>query len=65
MQHIICVRDELVLAAHPEVDSPHILFQREGESGAVRVYLNEVRYLADAMRDMAAQIAGHVVGDDK
>jgi hypothetical protein len=32
---------------------------------SVRVRLNEVRYLADAMPDMAAQITGHVVGDDE
>jgi hypothetical protein len=31
----------------------------------VRVHLNAVRYLAAAMRDMAAQIAGHVVGDEE
>ena len=51
-----------MLKAHPESDNSHILLRREGESGVVRVYLNEVRYLADAMLDMAAQIAGHAVG---
>ncbi|MBN1247495.1 MAG: hypothetical protein JXC32_07535 [Anaerolineae bacterium] len=65
MQHTIYIRDELVLRAHLEGDSPHTLLRREGESGAVRIQVNEVRYLADAMLDMAAQIAGQVVGDDE
>jgi hypothetical protein len=47
MQRTIYIRDELVLEAHPE--GPHILLRREGEPDAVRIYLNEVRYLADAM----------------
>jgi len=44
MQHTIYIADELVLEAHP--DGPYILLRREGQPGAVRVYLNEVRYLA-------------------
>jgi len=52
----ICIRDELVLEAHP--DGPYILLRREGEPGTVRVYLNGVRYLADAMCSMAAEMAG-------
>ena len=41
---------------------PHIALRRESEPGAVRIHLNEVRYLADAMRDRAAQSVGRVVG---
>ena len=52
----IYIRDELVLEAHP--DGPYILLRREGLPGTVRVYLNEVRYLADALCTMAVQAAG-------
>ena len=52
-----------MLETHP--DGPYILPRREGEPGAVRIYLNEVRYLAEAMCAMAAGIAGLVVGDDE
>jgi hypothetical protein len=55
MQYTIYIRDELVLEAHPESDGPHILLRREGEPGSVRIYLNEVRYLAAAMRMIAAE----------
>jgi hypothetical protein len=54
----IYIRDELVLEAHPQGDSPHILLRREGEGDAVRIYLNEVRYLADVLCAMAAELAG-------
>ena len=64
MQSTIYIRDELVLEAHPDSDNPHILIRREGEADAVRVYLNEVRYLTDAMHSMAAEIAGSLAGDD-
>ena len=45
----------VVLEAHP--DGPYILLRREGEPGSVRVHLNEVRYLADALCSMAAEMA--------
>ena len=64
MQHTIYIRDELVLDAHPEGDRPHVLVRREGEPGSVCAHLNEVRYLADAMCSMAAEMAGHIAGDD-
>ena len=51
----IYIRDELALEAHP--DGPYILLRREGEPGTVRVCLNEVRYLADALCSMAAEMA--------
>ena len=41
MQPIIYTRDELVLEAHP--DGPYIPYRRQGEPGAVCIYLNEVR----------------------
>ena len=59
MQHLIHIRDELVL----EADEPHILLRREGEPGMVRVYLNEVRYLISALGSMAAEMARVIVGD--
>jgi hypothetical protein len=62
MQDIIYIADELVLEAHP--DGPYILLRREGEPGDVRVYLNEVRYLADALCSMAAGMVGAIVGDE-
>jgi hypothetical protein len=61
-QDTIHIRDELVLVAHP--DGRHILLRREGEPGAVRIYLDEVRYLADAVCAMAAEMGGSVVGDE-
>jgi hypothetical protein len=64
MQDIIYIRDELVLEAGPELDAPHILLRRLDGPGTVKVYLNEVRYLADAMCSMAAGVAGRLVGDD-
>ena len=54
MHHTICIRDELIL----EADAPHILLRRAGEPSVVRIYLNEVRYLADALCSMAAEMAG-------
>jgi hypothetical protein len=63
VQDIIYIADELVLEAHPE--GPYILLRREGEPGSVRVYLNEVRYLADALCLMAAGVVGAIVGDDE
>lgn len=63
MKDTIYIRDQLVLEAHPE--GPYILIRREGEPGSVRVYLNEVRYLADAMWSMAAEMAGSIVGDEE
>jgi len=63
MQDTIHIGDGLVLEARP--DGRYILLRREGEPGAVCIYLNEVRHLADAMCEMAAGIAGHVVGDDE
>jgi len=59
VQQTIYTRDELVLEARPE--GRYILLRREGEHGSVRVYLNEVRYLADAVCTMAAEMAGSVV----
>ena len=55
MQPIIYIRGELVLEAHP--DGPYILLRREGELGSVRVHLNEVRYLADVLWSMTAEVA--------
>ena len=63
MKHSLRIRDELVLEAHP--DGMHILLRREGEAAPVRIYLNEVRYLADAMCVMAAEVAGFVVGGEE
>jgi hypothetical protein len=63
MQHTIYIRDELVLEAHP--DGPYILPRSEGKPGAVRIFLNEVRHLADAMCEMAARMAGLVAGDEE
>jgi hypothetical protein len=63
MQDIIHIRDELVLEAPP--DGPYILLRRDGEPGAVRIYLNEVRYLADAVSKMAAEMAECIVGDER
>jgi len=48
----------VVLEAHP--DGPYILLRREGEPGSVRVHLNEVRYLAEAMCTTAAAGARRV-----
>jgi hypothetical protein len=59
------IQAPLVRRGTSQKRKPHIRLRREGKPGAVPVYLNEVRYLADAMLDMAAQIAGHVVGDDE
>jgi hypothetical protein len=59
----IYIRDELVLEAHPE--GPHIVIRREEEPGSVRVYLNEVRYMADVLCSMAAEMAGYRIGDDE
>ena len=63
MPNTIYIRDELVLEAGLDADGPHILLRREGEPGTVRVYLNEVRYLADALCSMAADTAGAAAGD--
>jgi hypothetical protein len=63
VQHTIYIRDELVLEAHLDADTPHILISRAGEPQTVRIYLNEVRYLADALCLMAAEMAGRVAGD--
>jgi hypothetical protein len=61
MQRTIYIRDELVLEAHP--DGPHLLLRRQGEPGAVRIHLNEVRYLADAMCAMAAEVVGFLAAN--
>ena len=63
MQHTIHIRDELVLEAHLDAGEPHILLRREGEPGAARVYLGDVRYLMSALGSMAAEMAGVIVGD--
>ena len=63
MKDTIYIRDELVLEAYPDPDNPHIRLRREGEPSTVRVYLNEVRYLAEAMCAMAAEMAGFLAGD--
>jgi hypothetical protein len=52
-----------VLETHP--DGPYILLRREGGPGAVRIYLTEVRHLADAVCEMAAEMAVRIlVGND-
>jgi hypothetical protein len=56
-------RNESLLEACPDAVAPHILLKRAGEPDTVRIYLNEVRYLADAMCSMAGRVAGRVVGD--
>jgi hypothetical protein len=61
MQDTIHIGDGLVLEAHS--DGPYILLGREGESIAVRIFVHEVRYLADAMCEMAAGIAEPLTGD--
>jgi hypothetical protein len=58
MQQAIYIRDELALEAHLDGDQPHIPIRQEGELDAVKVYLDEVRYLADARCPMAAEMAG-------
>ena len=63
MQHLIYIRDELVLQAHFDADEPHILLRREGEPGTVQVYLGDVRYLISALASMAAEMAGLIVED--
>jgi hypothetical protein len=63
MQPTIYTRDELVLEAHP--DGPYILLRREGESSSVRVHLKQVRYLADVLCAMAAEVAGCLAGDEE
>jgi hypothetical protein len=63
MQDVIYIREELVLEAHP--DGRYILLRREGEPGVVRIYLNEVRHLADAMCAMAAGMAGLLAVDSE
>jgi hypothetical protein len=65
MQDTIYIRDELVLEAQREPDGPHILLRRLDEPGTVCAYLNEVRYMADAMCSMAADVAGMIAGDDE
>ncbi|MBN1250276.1 MAG: hypothetical protein JXC32_21610 [Anaerolineae bacterium] len=59
IQNTIHIRDGFVL----EADEPHILLRREGEPGAVRVYLGDVRYLMSALGSMAAEMVGVIVGD--
>lgn len=61
MQHTIYIRDELVLEAC--LDGRYILLRREGEPASVRICLNDVRYLADALCSMAAEMAGVMAGD--
>jgi hypothetical protein len=43
-----------IIEAHS--GAPHILLRSAGEPDTVRVYLNEVRYLADALYSMVAEI---------
>jgi hypothetical protein len=62
VQHTIYIRDELVLEAH--LDRLYILLRRECAPDSVRICLNEVRYLADALCSMAAEMAGVTTGDD-
>ena len=50
--------------AHSDRDNPYVLVWREGESGTVRMVLDEVRYLADALASMAAEIAEVVSESD-
>ena len=63
MQDTVHIGDGVVLEAHP--DGLHILLRREGEPGAVCIHLNEVRHLVDAICSMAAEMAGHVAGDEE
>jgi len=46
---------------HPA--APYVLLRRE-DVRTIRIYLNEVRYLAEAMCSMAAEVAGMITGDD-
>ncbi len=62
MEDIIHVGHGLVLEACP--DGPHILLRREGEPGAVRIFLNEVRYLADAMCARAESFCARTSGTE-
>ena len=62
MQDTVHIGAGLVLEAH--ADGLYIVLRREGERVAVRIFLDEVRHLADAMCSMAAEMAGHVAGDD-
>jgi hypothetical protein len=55
---IIHIRDELVLEAHLDADEPLALPAEGGEPDAVRMYLNEVRYLIRALGSMAAEMTG-------
>jgi hypothetical protein len=61
----IHIQDRLFDEAHLDGDASHILLRREGEPGTVRAYLNEVRYLTDALCSVAAEIARRVVGDEE
>ena len=58
MYQTIHIQDELALEAHLDADEPHILLRREGEPGAVRVVLGDVRYLISALGSMAGVIVG-------
>ena len=51
MLYIGHIRDELILEVHLDADTSHILLSCAGES-------DEVRYLADALCSMAAEMAG-------
>ena len=63
VQDTICIGDGLVLKARP--NGLYILLRRKGEADAARIYLNEVRHLADALREMAAEVAGLVTDDEE
>ena len=49
MRHTIAICDALVLEAHPEDDSPHILLRREAEPSAERFYVSKARPLGFVM----------------
>ena len=44
MSSLTYTRSELVLKAHLDAGEPHALLRREGEPGAVRVVLGDVRW---------------------
>jgi hypothetical protein len=52
-------------AVEAQLGGRHIPLRREGKSGSVRVYLNEVRDLTDVAYSMVAGMTGLVVADDE